>query len=152
MHLHLNFKLLFLLFYSVAISCKASSQATPLYPNALMKHETQWLIKVLEQAHYNKLGITDLNASAFINRFVNKLDKQRLYFTAQEVEDFHTKYSKTLQSHFEQGNLLPGFEIYNQYKTKAISRLNWVLVELDSDPSLFIDKNYTANREKKNWV
>ena len=151
MHLHLNFKLLFLLFYSVAISCKASSQATPLYPNALMKHETQWLIKVLEQAHYNKLGITDLNASAFINRFVNKLDKQRLYFTAQEVEDFHTKYSKTLQSHFEQGNLLPGFEIYNQYKTKAISRLNWVLVELDSDPSLFIDKNYTANREKKNW-
>ena len=152
MHLHLNFKLLFLLFYSVAISCKASSQATPLYPNALMKHETQWLIKVLEQAHYNKLGITDLNASAFINRFVNKLDKQRLYFTAQEVEDFHTKYSKTLQSHFEQGNLLPGFEIYNQYKTKAISRLNWVLVELDSDPSLFIDKNYTANREKKNWA
>ncbi|OUU22980.1 MAG: tail-specific protease [Verrucomicrobia bacterium TMED44] len=152
MHLHLNFKLLFLLFYSVAISCKASSQATPLYPNALMKHETQWLIKVLEQAHYNKLGITDLNASAFIDRFVNKLDKQRLYFTAQEVEDFHTKYSKTLQSHFEQGNLLPGFEIYNQYKTKAISRLNWVLVELDSDPSLFIDKNYTANREKKNWA
>ena len=152
MHLHLNFKFLFLLFYSVAISCKASSQATPLYPNALMKHETQWLIKVLEQAHYNKLGITDLNASAFINRFVNKLDKQRLYFTAQEVEDFHTKYSKTLQSHFEQGNLLPGFEIYNQYKTKAISRLNWVLVELDSDPSLFIDKNYTANREKKNWA
>ena len=152
MHLHLNFKFLFLLFYSVAISCKASSQATPLYPNALMKHETQWLIKVLEQAHYNKLGITDLNASAFIDRFVNKLDKQRLYFTAQEVEDFHTKYSKTLQSHFEQGNLLPGFEIYNQYKTKAISRLNWVLVELDSDPSLFIDKNYTANREKKNWA
>ena len=152
MHLHLNFKLLFLLFYSVAISCKASSQATPLYPNALMKHETQWLIKVLEQAHYNKLGITDLNASAFIDRFVNKLDKQRLYFTAQEVEDFHTRYSKTLQSHFEQGNLLPGFEIYNQYKTKAISRLNWVLVELDSDPSLFIDKNYTANREKKNWA
>lgn len=152
MQLYLNLKPLFLFFCSVAISCKASTQTTPLYPNALMKHETQWLIKVLEQAHYNKLGITDLNASAFIDRFVNKLDKQRLYFTSKEVEDFYTKYSKTLQSHFEQGNLLPGFEIYNQYKVKAISRLNWVLTELDSDPSLFTDKNYTANRENKNWA
>ena len=57
-----------------------------LYPTALMKHETQWLIKVLEEAHFNKLKIEDLNSTSFLNKFVSKLDKQKLYFTKDEVE------------------------------------------------------------------
>ncbi|MDA7756308.1 carboxy terminal-processing peptidase [Opitutales bacterium] len=126
-------------------------QGQDLYPTALMKHETQWLIKVLEQAHFNKLGVPDLNATSFIERFVNKLDKQKLYFTKREINEFHEKYAKTLKTHFEQGNLLPGFEIYNKYKHKAISRLNWVLNELDSEPDLFGDKSYEVNVDTKLW-
>ena len=122
-----------------------------LYPTALMKHETQWLIKVLEQAHYNKLKIEDLNVTSFIDEFVNKLDKQKLYFTKNEVETFHQQYQLTISTHLQQGNLLPGFEIYNSYKRKAIERLNWVLVELEKTPDLFIDKNYTINRNESDW-
>ena len=122
-----------------------------LYPTALMKHETQWLIKVLEQAHYNKLKIEDLNVTSFIDEFVNKLDKQKLYFTKNEVETFHQQYRLTISTHLQQGNLLPGFEIYNSYKRKAIERLNWVLVELEKTPDLFIDKNYTINRNESDW-
>ena len=55
-----------------------STELEELYPSALMKHETQWLMKVLEQAHYNKVSIDELNSTAFIDRFVEKLDKQKL--------------------------------------------------------------------------
>jgi carboxyl-terminal processing protease len=116
-----------------------------------MKHETQWLIKVLEQAHFNKLKIEDLNTSLFINKFIKKLDKQKLYFTKDEVEGFHKQYGLTVTTHLQQGNLLPGFEIYNKYKTKAVSRLSWVLTELEKDQNLFVDKNYTSNRDESNW-
>ena len=127
------------------------SDSNALYPTALMKHETQWLIKVLEQAHFNKLKIEDLNTSLFINKFIKKLDKQKLYFTKDEVEGFHKQYGLTVTTHLQQGNLLPGFEIYNKYKTKAVSRLSWVLTELEKDQNLFVDKNYTSNRDESNW-
>jgi carboxyl-terminal processing protease len=117
-----------------------------------MNHETQWLIKVLEQAHFNKLKIKDLNTSVFINKYIKKLDKQKLYFTKDEVEGFHKQYGLTVTTHLQQGNLLPGFEIYNKYKTKAVSRLNWVLTELENDQNLFVDKNYTSNRDESDWV
>lgn len=126
--------------------------ANELYPNALMKHEAQWLIKVLEQAHYNKVSVRDLNSTAFVDEFISKLDKQKLYFTLDEVKDIHLKYRKTMATHLLEGNLLPGFEIYNQYKSKAISRLTWVLEELKKDPDLFIDGNFTINRDKEEWA
>ena len=137
---------------SILISSEqASLEQTPLFPSALMKHETQWLMKVLEQAHYNKVSIEDLNTTDFINEFVEKLDKQKLYFTQDDINEFHEKYGSTIKTHLKEGNLLPGFEIYNSYKTKAISRLSWVLTELDESPDLFSDQNYTANRDKSAW-
>ena len=129
---------------------KATSEE--LYPTALMKHETQWLMNVLEQAHFNKVSVDDLNTTSFINRFVSKLDKQKLYFTQKEIKDFQLKYSSTIKTHLRQGNLLPGFEIYNTYKDKAISRLSWVLDELKKKPQLFVDLNYTANRDELDWA
>ena len=75
---------------------KATSEE--LYPTALMKHETQWLMKVLEQAHFNKVSVDDLNTTSFINRFVSKLDKQKLYFTQKEIKDFQLKYSSTINA------------------------------------------------------
>ena len=129
-----------------------TATASELFPNALMKHEAQWLIKVLEQAHYNKVSVRDLNASAFVDEFISKLDKQKLYFTLDEVKDIHMKYDKTMATHLLEGNLLPGFEIYNQYKSKAISRLTWVLEELKKDPDLFIDGNFTVNRDEEDWA
>ena len=126
--------------------------ASELYPNALMKHEAQWLIKVLEQAHYNKVSVSDLNTTAFVDEFISKLDKQKLYFTSDEVKDIHLKYDKTMATHLLEGNLLPGFEIYNHYKSKAVSRLTWVLKELKKNPDLYIEGNFTINRDEEDWA
>ena len=133
-------RLLIVCLFFFCLSKHLLSDPNALYPTALMKHETQWLIKVLEQAHFNKLKIKDLNTSLFINKFIKKLDKQKLYFTKDEVEGFHKQYGLTVTTHLQQGNLLPGFEIYNKYKTKAVSRLNWVLTELENDQNLFVDQ------------
>ena len=101
-------------FSLLVISNTLFADTKELFPNAMMKHETQWLMKVLEQAHYNKLGISDLNTTSFINRYVTKLDKQKLYFTNNEISEFQNNYKSTLVTHFQQGILLPGFEIFNK--------------------------------------
>ena len=151
MHSQIHRLLIGCLLSCICLSQHLLSDSNALFPTALMKHETQWLIKVLEQAHFNKLKIEDLNTSLFINKFIKKLDKQKLYFTKDEVERFHKQYGLTVTTHLQQGNLLPGFEIYNKYKTKAVSRLSWVLTELEKDQNLFVDKNYTSNRDESDW-
>jgi carboxyl-terminal processing protease len=138
-------------FSLLVISNTLFADTKELFPNAMMKHETQWLMKVLEQAHYNKLGISDLNTTSFINRYITKLDKQKLYFTNNEISEFQNNYKSTLVTHFQQGNLLPGFEIFNKYKQKAIARLSWVLGQIEETPDIYLDKNHTVNREDADW-
>ena len=54
--------------------------ATDLEPTALMKHETKWLVEALEKAHYSKVSIKNLDGKSFIDHYLEKLDKQKLYF------------------------------------------------------------------------
>ena len=35
-----------------------------------MKHETKWLVQALQQAHYNKVQIDELNSTAFIKSYL----------------------------------------------------------------------------------
>ena len=81
-----------------------------------MKHEAKWLVQALEQAHFNKVPIDKLEPREFISSFLERLDKQKLYFTQKEVDKFDKSFSPTLITFFKQGNLFPGYEIYNEYK------------------------------------
>lgn len=117
----------------------------------IMQQETQWLIQALEKAHYKKVSIDELNSTKCLLSYLEKLDKQKLYFTQNEVSGFCNRYSTTLKTLFKQGNLLPGFEIYNAYKTNAIKRLNWALRWLEEDLKFDGNVSYNTNRDKKRW-
>jgi len=117
----------------------------------LMQQETQWLIQALEKAHYKKVSIEELNSTKCLISYLEKLDKQKLYFTQDEVNDFCNRYSPTLKTLFKQGNLLPGFEIYNAYKKNAINRLSWALKWLDEDLKFDGNISYNTNRDEKRW-
>ena len=103
------------------------SSADKLLPTPLMQQEAKWLVQALQQAHFNKVSISELNSTGFILNYLKKLDKQKLYFIQKDVDEFLSKYTPTLITYFEQGNLFPGFEIYNIYKEKSLKRSNWVL-------------------------
>ena len=95
--------ILFILFYSLlSVSLIYSDN---LQPNPLMKQETKWLVQALQQAHYNKVQIDELDSTAFIKSYLKKLDKQKLYFIEPEIKKFLEIYPKTLITFFKQGNL-----------------------------------------------
>ena len=120
--------ILFIVFYSLL--SKSLIYSDSLQPNSLMKHETKWLVQALQQAHYNKVQIDELDSTAFIKSYLKKLDKQKLYFIEPEINKFLEIYPKTLITFFKQGNLFPGFEIYNLYRKKSLDRIDWVLEEI----------------------
>ena len=87
------FKLLLsiILFLDI-LSAGADVKIKPLEPTPLMKHETKWLIQALEQAHYNKVSLDDLNSSELLQSYFKKLDAQKLYFTAEEIEKIPSEF------------------------------------------------------------
>ena len=125
--------------------------AGELQPTSLMQQETKWLVQALQQAHFNKVSIKNLSSRDFILSYLNKLDKSKLYFNESDVVEFTKRYSPTLITFFEQGNLFPGFEIYNSYKSKSIERLDWVTEFLDSDFTFDSNSSYKFDRTDANW-
>lgn len=116
-----------------------------------MQQETQWLIQALEKAHYKKVSINELNASSFLVSYLKKLDRQRLYFTREEAENFINQYSTTIITLLKQGNLHPGFEIYNAYKLKANNRLKFAISMIDNGLSIDNNSSYDFKRDENNW-
>ena len=122
-----------------------------LVPSEQMVHETRWLIQALEKAHFNKISALDVNATIFLERFLRNLDRQKLFFSQQDLNKYNDRYSSTLITYLSQGNLFPAFEIYSDYRKKAITRLSQVseskLVSLD----LKSDQTYTPQRQDLEW-
>jgi carboxyl-terminal processing protease len=145
------FDIAFLTLIFVAYSPNLQSK-NELQPTALMKHETKWLVEALEKAHYSKVSIKNLDRGGFIDHYLQKLDNQKLYFINSEVEGFKKSYEPTLVTYFEQGNLFPGFEIYNFYKTNSLKRIMWAIEFLTEYPKLDSNRTYAPDRTELDWA
>ena len=123
-----------------------------LVPSEQMAHEAKWLIHALEKAHFNKISALDVNATIFLERFLRNLDRQKLFFSQQDLKKYNDRYSTTLITYLSQGNLFPAFEIFSDYRKKAITRLSQVsesrLVNLD----LKSDLTYAPQRQDFEWA
>ncbi len=126
-------------------------KAEKLVPTTLMQQEAKWLVQALQQAHFNKVSINELNSTSFITSYLKKLDKQKLYFIQSDVDEFQKKYSPPLVTYFQQGNLFPGFEIYNSYKEKALHRSKWVLNYLENKFNFEKNIFYNTDRNDLSW-
>ena len=145
------FCFLFAFFVSGLSLFAKSSENIELQSTPLMQQETKWLVQALQQAHFNKVSIRELNPEEFIESYLSKLDRLKLYFTKADYKSFSSKFAPTLITFFEQGNLFPGFEIYNFYKTKSLTRLEWVTNFLDEDFEFESNRTYFTNREDGPW-
>ena len=146
-----KFTSLLINFFFITSFTVYGDEVSTLEPTALMKHETKWLVQALEQAHYNKVKIQDLNASKFLNAYLKKLDPQKIYFTNSEVESFHKNITPTIITYFKQGNLFPAFEIFRKYQSNAIDRLDTALQMISEFRLLESNETYLYDRTKAVW-
>jgi len=122
-----------------------------LVPHDYMIHETRWLIQALEKAHFNKISVLDVNASEFLLNYLRNLDRQKLFFTVEEIDSYLARYTPTLSTYLSQGNLYPAFEIYSEYLSKALPRLKNVSEIIDQEIDLEKDQYYRSDRQDANW-
>ena len=143
--------LTFFIFGTLQSASKNTNDIPHLVPHEHMIHETRWLIKALEKAHFNKISVLDVNASEFLLNYLGNLDRQKLFFTQGEIDNYLKRYTPTLSTYLSQGNLYPAFEIYSEYLSKAMPRLRKVSELIDKEIDLETDQSYYSDRQDANW-
>lgn len=129
-----------------------AEEGNKLEPTALMKYESKWLVQALEQAHYNKVFIGDLNQTMFMDSYLNKLDPQKLYFTQEDVNKYQQNISPNIITYFRQGNLFPAFDIFNTYQMRALDSLDNAILKIEQPIDLNKSAEYLYDRSQATWA
>ena len=130
---------------------KPVEKTKELEPTKLMQGEARWLAQALQRAHYSKVSVEKVDPKEFLETYMKSLDRQRLYFLQADHDRYLKTFLPTIPTYLKQGNLFPGFRIYNDYREKSLVRLKWVMKRLQGEFSFDSDAIFIADREKLPW-
>lgn len=114
--------------------------------------ESQYVVRLLEEAHYNRDAVSSSDYIQIIPSYMADLDGQKLFFLNSDKLSFDEQYSKNLYWNIRQlGNISAAYEIYSVYETRVNARINWIFDELKKDFDLTTNETYRVDRTKSEW-
>jgi carboxyl-terminal processing protease len=141
----------------------ASAQAMAAAPEAPEKSPEKLgevattVARMLESAHYSRQRLNEevtpgvTQARRALDRYIEILDYNRLFFTKEDVAEFTAKYGDRLQDDILLGNLQPAFEIYDRFISRVEARVGKINALLDGEFKFDSDRTTQINRDKAPW-
>ncbi len=122
-----------------------------------MGEVTSTVGRMLEQAHYSRQrlnqevtpGVTQ--ARKALDRYLELLDYNRLFFTQQDINEFVTRYGDSLQDDILLGNLKPAYDIYDRFISRVEARTAKINNLLEEDFTFDSKRTALINRDKQPW-
>ncbi len=117
------------------------------------RHEKigQLVSEFIQKSHYRHADIDDDLSSKVLDRYIQALDNNRMYLLASDVESFEP-YRYQIDDMVRSEPLDPVFEIFGVYRTRVRARLNFALLQLETEPDFSIDETYVFDREDQPWL
>ena len=114
--------------------------------------EIRTLIRLLEEAHYNRETVKPKDYSAVLPNYMGDLDGQRLFFLQSDLDHFTGRYGDGLYWNIATlGRIDPAFTVFKIYEQRTAERIGWVLNRLDGDFDLEAQGSYTTDRKTVPW-
>jgi carboxyl-terminal processing protease len=129
----------------------AAIQDSDLGPEARHEKIGQLVSEFIQKSHYRHAAVDDELSSEVLDRYIEALDSNRMYLLAGDVEGFEN-YRFKIDDMVRSDPLTPVFEMFEVYRTRVRERLNFALLELDSEPDFTIDETYLFDREDQPWI
>ena len=112
---------------------------------------------LLEKGHYSRVrlnqevepGVTQ--ARKALDRYLELLDYNRLFFTQADIDEFTAKYGEWLHEDLLGGNLHPAYDIYDRFLARVGSRVEKINRLLDREFTFDSDRTADVNRDKQPW-
>ncbi len=116
-----------------------------------MRTETQFLVYCMENGHYLKTSLSDLDVREFIREYMENLDFFKLFFLIDDVQHYQDFFSPTIETMLRQGGLFPAFSIYTRFMERAESRLEWIKKRMNEPFNLETTDTFRPDRKDENW-
>ena len=117
------------------------------------RHEKigQMVSEFIQKSHYKHAAINDELSSKVLDRYVEALDNNRMYMLASDVDAFEA-HRYQIDDMVRSEPLNPVFEMFEVYRTRVRQRLNFAMLQLETEPDFSVDESYTFDREKLPWA
>ena len=143
---------------SVAVSGAPQAEShvyEPLAPLASHPKTSVSIVNELRNNHYYPRRKIDDSVSAQVfDKYLDRLDSNRAYFLATDVQALDEKYRFSLDEALKQGDLEPAFDIFNLFQKRVIDRMEYVLAFVDHGLETLdftVDESLEIDRENAPW-
>ncbi len=107
---------------------------------------------MLQNHHLSHREFDDQVSKQLLENYINFLDFSHIYFTQQDVNDFRTKFSTTLDDHIVTRNISPSLEIYDIYQQRVKERVAYATKVVETQKFTFdSDHQFQLKRDKAPW-
>jgi carboxyl-terminal processing protease len=144
----LNILILWTISYSLA---SAKSEIGTLEPSPKHKEESKLVVQLIEKLHYKPSSLDDEFSQKILDKFINTLDPNKMYFLGEDVVSFN-RWKNELDDDIKKGELKPAFEIFNLFKQRVATQKAYANSVLDSALEFKTDETYQWDREKSPWA
>ena len=111
---------------------------------------SQQVTRLIEDLHYSRPRIDNSLSSAILDRYLDTLDGNRLYFLSSDISSFG-RYRYELDDRARGGELEPVFEIFNVFRARTEERIAYALTLLEQEPDFTIDESFRFDRSEMAW-
>ncbi|MDT8397951.1 MAG: carboxy terminal-processing peptidase [Pseudomonadales bacterium] len=115
---------------------------------------TKNIIRQMIRNHYSDIVLNDSFSGDLLDSFIKNLDSTRIYFTAADIAEFE-QYRNQLDNLLEDGDLTPGYLIYNRFQHRMIERLVYSIRQVEDEGTGFdftLDEALEIDRSKEPWA
>ncbi len=111
---------------------------------------TSIITDFIDSYHYKNKDINDALSSEILDRYLDSLDSNHIYFLAGDIKTFG-QYRQQLDDALRSENLSPAFEIFRQFRNRVDERVDYSLKLLDTEFDFNQDEEYEFDRTELPW-
>jgi len=139
------------LFVSLAPAAPLSSRLT-LDERRSLQREALLIIEMMQDFHYSDRPFRELDSKELLDRYLTRLDPDRLVLTAPEVEFIHRRFERNLKTvYLFKGDLQPALEIFDQFASRALAHCQWLDARCRRPIDLSADEKVRTERREAAW-
>ncbi len=106
--------------------------------------------KLIEELHYSLPRLDNSLSSAILDRYLDQLDGNRMYFTSSDIASFN-RLRYELDDRTRTGDLQPVFDIFNLFRKRAGERIDGAIALLATEPDYTLDESFQWDRSELPW-
>lgn len=143
--------LLGLLAWPVFANIESQTGDDPLRPDARHENIGELVTQFIQKSHYLHIAVNDELSSRVMDRYIEELDRNRMYFLNSDVEYFE-QYRHELDDVVRSEPLDPVFDMFSVYRTRVRERFEFAITQLENEPNLSLDEEYQFDRSESAWA